>query len=211
MSLQQLKTIRSLVRNSINEPVQKNFTDPELNAIISLCQNDVIRRLLRVNTVWFASRTQLTGSAPINGARTFTLPSTCGEIVSVVTAAGVSVTIKPLSEIGLLTSDTMHTPSASNPYGVHIENYLYIYPSSISTIYIHFIRKAVELTEETDTTIIPFQFIDILVAAAVAECAPKAGLDVAQMEKKYDEKFTELELRKRRDVDEEESISGERQ
>jgi len=207
MALQQLKTIRSLVRNSIKEPVQKNFTDPELNAIISLVQNDVIRRLMRVNTVWFAARTNINGSSGIPGVMVFILPSTCGEIVSIMTASGVTVTIKPLAEHGLLTTNTMYTPSTSNPYAVQIGNVLYVYPNSINVIYLDYIVKGVELTADTDTTIIPFEFVDILIAGTVARCAEKAGLDARQKEKEYDEMFPESEQRKRQDVDEAEAIS----
>lgn len=210
MALQELGTIRGLVRNLIGEPVQKDFTNPELNAIITLVQNEVIRRLMRVNTVWFASSAQLS-AIDVGVAAKYTLPTDCGEIVSVRTLTGKIITIKPLSEHPYITSNPMHAASTNDPCAIQISNKLYVYPPSITTIIVDYIQKGLELTTDSETTILPLEFIDILVAGVIAKCAAKAGLDVAQKEKEYDEMFPESELRKRKDVDEAKAAQGERQ
>ncbi len=192
MALGSLFTLRSLVRVKIKEPAPKEFTDLELNALINLGQLDVARRLVSINKEWLAKTVNLS-VVPINGAGLISLPSDCLQIEAITTANGIPIVPLPLDKIGLVTSNAMFQPSLSNPYYFHIGNNLKIYGVSSGYVTMTYIQKPPELVDDDDISLIPTQFLNLVVAYVVWQCAARVGLDESQKEKEYDEGFVEVE------------------
>lgn len=201
VTLRRLDYMRSLLRGRIKEPEEDKFTNIELNLELSLAQFDVIKRLLKINKAWFAK------IVSIKLKRTTTygmgaIPSDCSQIEAITDPTGRQITELPLSKVGLLTN-LMYAPSLSDARYLHIGNDIYVYSgiSSIPTIWLYHIQKPNELVNDTDITILPVEFVDMIIACALWKCAAKAGLSEAQKEKEYDDMFVELELRYRRDIE----------
>jgi len=203
MGLQVLKNMRGVLRGRINEPSEKKFTDIELNNAINLAQYDVARRLLKINKNWFAKRTAITVNT-VDTYLTGTIPSDCLEIESIITNTGYPIRELPLSEGQLPDVNAMYAASWSNPYYQVISTTLYIYhgvsDASSKSVTMTYIQKPTELSNDTDETIIPIEFVNIIIACAVWYCADKAGLDSTGKKTEYDTMIIELRESLNRDV-----------
>lgn len=203
-NLQKLKYLLSMLRGRIGEPLEDDFTDIELVNLLNLGQFDVARRLLKINKEWFSAFETLTGAVTPNGYCYYDLTSLASgkavfQIEALTQGGGNPITRFDIEDVGLIVSNTMYTPSANDPRFVHIGDRIYIWPATNNPI-LYFTEKPVELVADDDVTILPVEFVDMLLAYGEWRCAGKKKLDVKQKEKEYDEMFVEVELRYRRDV-----------
>lgn len=205
MALQTLKTLRSLLRSRIAEEVQDKFSNIELNTILSLGQFDVSRRLLKINKSWLATSATLTITAGVA-----TLPSDCGEIESIVASDldnyGVFVEL-PLSAVGSTENKfNKFRNSAGCGYYVQIGSSVKFICDLTevtlpSTVTLYYIQKPVEISDDADETIIPVQFVDLLLAYGEWHCAHKAGLNPDEKKVAYNQMFEELRKSVERDIE----------
>ena len=204
MALNDLQTMRSLLRSRLNEAIPDKFTNPELNTIISHGQFDVARRLLKINKSWFAENTNLTIVAGVA-----TLPSDCMEIESVISADMINMgtfTEIPLSERGRNKNKLFQYEHMNNDgFYVHVSDELHFiteqtYSTLPSSVILYYIKKPTELSAEDDTTIIPTEFVDFILAYAEWRCAPKSGQNPKEKEAAYLQLFIDLSEALKRDV-----------
>jgi len=203
MALGTLLNLRSMVRNRIGQPVQKEgpegFLDTELNAIINYGQLEVARRLLKINQEWFVG---VESPSPGAARDTYTLPSNCLEVLSVLRNSIPALKIA-VANIGILSVNANYMPAANQPFYYQIAGVIYLKPTvNPGLVKIYFVKKPVELTTDANVTIIPDEFLDLVISYAVMHCKSKMGApDMALMEKQYDEKFKEIEYKYRADID----------
>lgn len=198
MALGTLKNIRSMVRSRIGEPIQKEFLDTELNLYIHFGQLDVARRLLRINQEWFMTSYQYKGSTPITD---FDLPEDCLRLVNVF-RQGLPVAKIDVEDIGVLYTNANYTPSQISPFYYQVGSTITILPAVAPwQVKIFYVKKPTELTTDDSVTIIPDQFLDLIISYVVMRCKPKLkDPDMVLSEKQYDELYLEIEKKERADV-----------
>jgi len=205
VALQDLKTLRSLLRSRIGEPSEVKFTNVELNTIISAGQFDVARRLLKINKSWLADNTNINITSGVA-----TLPTDCGDIEAVVSSDMVnygSFKELPLSSAGLHENIFHQLRNMNNSgYFLHVGDELHFVGESPwdtlpPSVIIYYIRKPIELSADTDLTIIPTQFIELILAYAEWHCALKAGLPPEEKRAAYNAMFDELRKSVDRDIE----------
>jgi hypothetical protein len=175
MALNTLGTLRAALRSFLRQPVpsSKGFTEQELNFWINTVQFDLARKLLRINQEEFYGIQTILCQ---HGYQDYTLDSTVGEIIAVTYEDRTVEKISP-KDIGLLSTNANFEPSAYQRYWMRFEDTLRTYPASDCTsgdtlfIKVYHVKKPSEMTLDSHTTIIPIDYLTILILGAAAPIA----------------------------------------
>ena len=195
-TIKSLKYMRSMLSVKLKDPNMTKFSPLTLDGFINFGQFDVAKRLLKINKKWFTKKQTLTVTAGVA-----TIPSDCLEIESLTLTDGTPIVEIAASDIGLIYVSSMYKPSLSNPYFVQLEGSLYLFPVTISSVILYETRKPLVLTNDLDGTIIPVEFVSMIIAYGEWQGADIAGMDPRIKEQEYDEMFREVEERLRSDVE----------
>jgi hypothetical protein len=180
----------------LKDPNMEKFSPLTLDGFINFGQYDVAKRLLKINKKWFTKKVPLSVTAGVA-----TIPSDCLEIESLTLTDGTPIVEMAASDIGLIYASSMYEPSLSNPYFVHLSDVLYLFPTTITSVILYETTKPVVLDADDKETIIPVEFVSMIIAYGEWQGADIAGLNPTIKEKEYDEMFREVEERLRKDVE----------
>jgi hypothetical protein len=213
--LQALKSLRGALRSRLGEPLPRlgGFTEQEITLAINFAQYEVARRLLRLHQSWF---NKMYTFSIQSGVVLYDLPTNCLEIIGM-TWGGKNVIPLSLSDYGIIESNPNYEPSQDDSYYIKLEDQIKVSPipgtetgGQLLPLVVFYVQSPTDLAEDTDKTIIPKQFCDLLIRYAYIITAPKIGKDATQAEKFYDEAFQEMTSKYLEDKILRESLPGER-
>jgi hypothetical protein len=194
--MKSLKYMRSMLAVKLKDPNMENFSPLALDGFINFGQFDVAERLLKINKKWFTKKQTLNLTAGVGS-----LPTDCLEIETLTLSDGTPVVEIAASDIGLIYASSMYEPSLSNPYFVQLANSLYVFPNTISVTALYFIQKPLVLSADANETIIPVEFVSMIIAYGEWQGAEIAEMDPIIKKNEYDKMFKETEERLRKDVE----------
>ena len=194
--MKSLKYMRSMLAVKLKDPNMEKFSPLALDGFINFGQFDVAKRLLKINKKWFTKKGTLSVTAGVA-----IIPSDSLEIDALTLTDGTPIVEVGAADIGLIYANSMYEPSLSNPYFVHLANSLYLFPNSISSAILYYTQKPTVLSGDSAETIIPVEFVSMIIAYGEWQGADIAGLNPTIKEKEYDEMFREVEERLRKDVE----------
>lgn len=194
--MRSLKYMRSMLSVKLKDPNMEKFSPLTLDGFINFGQFDVAKRLLKINKKWFTKRVPLSVTAGVTA-----VPSDCLEIETLTLTDGTPIVEIAASDIGLIYASSMYEPSLSNPYFVQLTDSLYLFPATISSVHLYEIEKPTVLDADGKETIIPVEFVNMIIAYGEWQGAEIAGMDPRIKEKEYDEMFAEIQERLTHDVE----------
>lgn len=189
--------IRGRVRFYIDESVQANFTDNDINYAINDVQQDVVLELVQVAEDYFVNSTP----SPITleaGIQYYTLPADFLKVARVEDAqTGLMIPITDLDS----QNNFFQTPIpplvniTAAGYAAMIVGTTIGFtplPTTPQTVNLYYVPVAPDLQSDTDTTVIPRPYVDLLAIQAAIDCFIKDEADTAALERKYAAKLARL-------------------
>jgi hypothetical protein len=182
--------IRNRVRFYIDEPVQANFSDNDLNYAINNAQQEVVNEITQV------AENYLVGTTPtiiqtVVGQQYYPLAADCNKIVRMFdTVTGAPIPFTDMNSqnviVPSITSNILYGGNAFNAMVVGNSVGFTPIPSSGSFIpAYYYVPFAADMLADTDTSVIPRNYIDLLAIAAAIDARIKDEDDTTALERKY--------------------------
>jgi len=185
-----LADIRKRVRFYIDEPVQANFTDSDLNYAINDAQQYVINEITQVAENYLASTTP-TSITIVPNQQYYPLETDCNKIIRVVdTITGMTIPFTDINSQNLVVPAILPTVAYGGlGYNATIVgNSIGFTPvptnASFAPAY-YYIPYAYDLQSDSDTTIVPRNYVDLVALQAAIDARIKDEDDTTALERKY--------------------------
>lgn len=189
--------IRKRVRFYIDEPQQANFTDVDLNYAINNAQQEVMNEITQI------AENYLVGTTPTiittaSGQQYYPLAEDCNKIVRVFdTVTGAMIPFTDMNSENIL----VPAISPALAYGglaytaMVVGNSIGFTPipngGQFAPAY-YYVPYAADMTSDTDTTVIPRNYVDLLAIAAAIDARIKDEDDTTALERKYSRLIEQL-------------------
>lgn len=192
-----LANIRQRVRFYIDEPVQANFTDSDLNYAINDAQQYVANEITQVDENYMVSSTPTIINILAN-QQYYALPLDFNKCVRVVdTTTGISIPFSDINSQNVVVPQVL--PNVA--YGgvgfnaIIVGNSIGFTPiptSNTFTPVFYYVPNVPDLVADTDVSIIPRNFIDLVAIQASIDARIKDEDDTSALERKYDRLIKQL-------------------
>lgn len=193
-----LADLRQRVRRFIDEPQQANFTNSDINMAINIAQQEVATEISLVDEKYFVD-TDPTVITSEGGVRFYALASDFWKMTRVEDATtGLRLEIADFADQNNYFTDAVPPLVASNQIGYSLSivgDKLAVNPTpSVSglTLQYWYVPVLEDMVADSDTTIIPAMFKDLLAIQAAIDMLISDEDDTVALERKYARRFGQL-------------------
>ncbi len=190
--------IRTRVRFYIDEPIQANFLDTDINYAINDCQQYVATEIDQVDEKYRVVTDPTTINLVVN-QQYYTLADDFWKMTRLQDAtSGLPI---DFTEVNSQNDFFQNFPPLVNvyPFGGFsafiVGNSIGFTPTptdSTKSVLYWYVPTIQDLTDDSDTSAIPRQFIDLLAIQAAIDCKIKDEADTTQLERKYSRLIDQL-------------------
>lgn len=193
-----LAQVRTRVRFFIDEPIQANFQDSDLNWAINDAQQELATEVSQVDEQYFVA-TAPTVITTVAGQRFYPLATDFWKMTRLEDAnTGLRLEFKEFADMDNFFKNAIPPLVSINNAGYAasiVGNSVALTPqpsaSGIQANY-WYVPILQDMTSDTDVSVVPRQFIDLLAMLAAIDAKIKDEDDTAALERKYNRRFNQL-------------------